>query len=233
MVLKAIMFDFHGTIAYLHNPLTSEEASDFLQQHGYEVYPQSWEAACHYVFMIDNPRHGYADRSAFLKQAFRRLRLKVDNQTTRRLAELQDQRDKYRLFPDVAPALTHARQLRMRTAIVTTIPDYVVNKAIAPIKKGFDLIMTGARAKCEKSNPMMHKKILAELSVPAKQAVMIGDEPLVDIKIPKQFGMHTILLDRQGNKNKPPEADEKVTSLTEAMIFIEKWHRRRASDISA
>ena len=226
------MFDFHGTIAHLIDRLTSEEASDFLQQHGYEVYPQSWEAACHYVLMIDYPRHGYTSRPAFLKQVFRRLNLKVGNQTTQQLAKLQEQRDTYHLFPDVAPAIAQARQLKMRTAIVTTIPDYVVNKAIEPVKTGFDLIMTGRRAKCEKSNPIMHKKTLIELSVPANQAVMIGDELLVDIEIPKKLGMHTILLDRQGSKSKSSEADERVANLTEAMTIIEKWHRRRASDKS-
>jgi len=36
--------------------------------------------------------------------------------------------------------------------------------------------------------------------------------------------MHTILLDRSGAiKEKPDEADRKVTTLEEAMIIIEKW----------
>ena len=42
----------------------------------------------------------------------------------------------------------------------------------------------------------MDKETLKELSVIAEEVVMIGDELLVDIKIPKKLGMHTILLDR-------------------------------------
>jgi FMN phosphatase YigB (HAD superfamily) len=224
MTVKAILFDFHDTIAHVEDKLTSEEASDFLQHHGYETYPQSWEAASHYVLMIDYPAHGYTSRQAFIRQVLRRLNVKVDSQTTLQLAKLQEQRDTYSLFPDVTTTITHAKRLNMRTAIVTTIPDYVVNKAVASIKTSFDVIMTGRKAGCEKSNPLMHKKTLAELAVPAEQAVMIGDELLVDVKIPKRLGMHTILLDRYANKTKPPEADEKVANLTEAMTIIEKWH---------
>jgi len=40
------------------------------------------------------------------------------------------------------------------------------------------------------------------------QAVIVGDETLVDIKIPKALGMRTILLDRESKISKKPfEAD--------------------------
>jgi len=85
--------------------------------------------------------------------------------------------------------------------------------------------MTGYKGGCEKSNPLMHKKTLKELDVSPSQAVMIGDELLVDIKIPKSLGMHTILLDRLNViREKPDEADAKARTLTEAMAIVEKWH---------
>jgi len=228
MKLKAVLFDLHGTLAYLESPLNSEEASDFLLKHGYRVYPQSWDAASYYVAMVDYPKHGYGDRQALLKQILRRLDVEVDSDTLKKLAQLYHRRNRYSLFSDAAPAVRKAKQLGLKTAIVTTIPDFAFSSAIKPIRDCFDTVMTGRRASCEKSDPSMHKQTLEELKTIPEQAVMIGDELLVDIKIPKKLGMHTILLDRPNEfKKKPPEADRKAKTLIEAMTVIEKWQIKR------
>jgi len=226
MILKAVLFDLHDTLVHLENPLSSEEVSEFLLEHGYEVYPQSWDAASHYVGMVDYPKHGYSNRQAFLNQVLHRLDIQIDSETLQKFALLHDQRNAYTLFPDAASAVLKAKQVGMKTAIVTTIPDFIFHSAIRPIKDSFDVIMTGYRAGCEKSNPLMHRKTLKELEVIPDQAVMIGDEPLVDAKIPKKLGVHTILLDRENTvQSKPDEADDKASTLTEAMIIVEKWQK--------
>lgn len=224
MTLKAILFDLHGTLTYLEKPLDSEEVSEFLVEHGYEIYPQSWEAASHFVGMVDYPKHGYASRKAFLGQVMSRLDTEISNATLEKLARLYECRNSYRLFPDAAPAVEKAKRLGLKAAIVTTIPDFAFAAAIEPIRDHFDIVMTGAKAGCEKSNPTMHKKTLKELNVTPDQAIMVGDELLVDIKIPKRLGMHTILLDRSNEiKEKPLEADAKERTLDESMSVVEKW----------
>ena len=45
MTLKAVLFDLYGTLAYVKNPISSEEISEFLLKRGCEVYPQSLDAA--------------------------------------------------------------------------------------------------------------------------------------------------------------------------------------------
>jgi HAD superfamily hydrolase (TIGR01549 family) len=226
MVLKAVFFDLHDTLVYLDNPLSSEEVSEFLLAKGYEVYPQSWDAASHFVGMVDDPKHGYKNRQDFLKQVLNRLDVKIDNETLKRLAQLHEDRNKYSLFPDAAPAVKKAKQLNLKTAIVTTIPDFIFRSAIVSIRDCFDTIMTGYRAGCEKSDPEMHRRTLQSLGVGAQEAAMIGDELLVDIKIPKKLGMRTILLDRANRiKSKPEEADAKANTLTEAVAIIEKWQK--------
>jgi FMN phosphatase YigB (HAD superfamily) len=226
VILKAILFDLHNTLVHLEKPLSSEEVSETLVRKGYEIYPQSWDAACHFVGMVDYPKHGFNNRQAFLKQVFNRLDTEIDNDTLRELAELHDRRNKYSLFCDSVLTVREAKQQGLKTAIVTTIPDFVFVSAIEPIKVYLDIIMTGYRAGCEKSNPLMHKKTMEELDVSPGQTVMIGDELLVDIKIPKRLGMHTILLDRLNRiRQRPNEADEKAGTLTEAMTMIEKWRK--------
>ncbi|HXX87020.1 MAG TPA: HAD family hydrolase [Candidatus Acidoferrum sp.] len=226
MNVKAILFDLHGTLVYLENPLKSEETSDFMLDHGYEVYPQSWDAACHYVGMVDYPKHGYDNRRTFLKQILKRLNVEVDSSTLEKLVQLYDCRNHYSLFPDTSTAVKEAKHFGLKTAIVTTIPDFVFSSAIKPIRDCFDVVMTGARAGCEKSNPAMHKQTLNELRVIPEEAVMIGDELLVDIMIPKKLGMCTVLLDRTHEfKKKPQEADRKANTLIEAIAFVENWHK--------
>lgn len=225
-VLKAVLFDLHDTLVYLENPLSSEEVSKFLLGHGYEIYPQSWDAASHFVGMVDYPKYGYSNRQAFLRQVLNRLDTEISHETMRELAQLYDRRNSYSLFSDAAPAVKKAKRLGLKTAVVTTIPDFVFASAIEPIKDYFDTVMTGCRARCEKSNPLMYKRTLIELRVRPDQTVMIGDELLVDIRIPKRLGIRTILLDRLNKiQKRPDEADEKATTLTQAMATIEKWHK--------
>jgi HAD superfamily hydrolase (TIGR01549 family) len=224
MVLQAVLLDLHNTLVHQKRPLSSEEVSKFLLNYGNEVYPQSWDAASHYVFMIDYPKHGYRNRQSFLKQTLKRLGISVEGDPLEKLAHLQETRNKYFLFSDTAVAIKRVKKLGLRTAIVTTIPDFAFASAIEPIKEYFDIIMTGYKAGCEKSNPLMHRKTLEELNVSPNQAVMIGDEVLVDIKIPKSLGMKTILLDRMNEiTKKPREADERTETLAEAVNIIEKW----------
>jgi len=85
MILKAVLFDLHETLAYLSNPLNSEEVSEFLLKHGYEVYPQSWDAATHYVGMIDYPKRGYSNRQAFLQRFYIDLTPKSTTKTCKNL----------------------------------------------------------------------------------------------------------------------------------------------------
>lgn len=224
--LKAVFFDLHGTLAFLNNPMCSEEASKFLLEHGYEVYPQSLDAASHFVSMIDYPKHGYKSWKAYLKRVLQRLDVKIDNETLEKLAALYKRRNNYTLFQDAAPVVRKAKDLKLKTAIVTTIASFIFYPAILPIKDYFDMIMTGYEAGCEKSNPKMHIQTLQKLNVTPHEAVMIGDELLVDIKIPKELGMRTILLDRSNKiRSKPYEADAKTTTLTEAVAIIERWQK--------
>lgn len=218
----------HGTLACVERPVSSEEVSEFLLEHGYEVYPQSLNAASHFVSMIDYPKHGYNSWQAYLKQVLHRLEIKINTEALKELARLYQQNNAYVLFRDAAPAVKKVKQLNFKTTIVTTIDHFAFQSAIAPVQKYFDTITTGYEAGCEKSNPKMHKQTLKKLAVIPEEAVMIGDALLVDIQIPKKLGMHTILLDRRNKiTDKPTEADAKVTTLKEAGAIIEKWRKHK------
>jgi putative hydrolase of the HAD superfamily len=224
MNLKAVLFDLYGTLAYVKNPISSEEISEFLLARGYEVYPQSLDAASHYVSMIDYPKQGYDSWKAYLKQVLCRLDVETDTKTLEELATIYQKHRSLTLFQDAASAVTKAKELNLKTAIVTTIAHFCFHAAIKPIHRFFDVITTGYEVGCEKSNPKMHEQTLKRLGVIPQEAVMIGDELLVDMKIPKNLGMHTILLDRTNRiHRRPREADAKTDTLTEAVVIVEGW----------
>ena len=224
MALKAVLFDLYGTLAYVKNPISSEEISEFLLRRGYRAYPQSLDAASHYVSMIDYPKQGYDSWKAYLKQVLRRLDVEVDADTLEELATLYQKRRTLTLHEDAATALRKTKDLNLKTAIITTIAHFYFYPAIEPIHQYIDAIITGYEASCEKSNPKMHQHALTKLGVRPQEAVMVGAESLVDIKIPKSLGMKTIFLDRDNRlRYKLPEADAKVTTLTEAIDQIERW----------
>jgi len=64
---------------------------------------------------------------------------------------------------------------------VTTIAHFNFKKAVQPIRKCLDFIMTGYEARCDKSNPKMYQKVLEILNVKPEETVMIGDNVPIDI----------------------------------------------------
>lgn len=111
-----------------------------------------------------------------------------------------------------------ARNSGFKTAIVTTIAHFKFEKAIQPIRKYLDFVMTGYEAGCDKSNPKMYRKVLEILAVKPEEAIMIGDDMQLDILLPS-VGHKQILLDREG-KNRGQSVDAFVYNLNEAMETI-------------
>jgi FMN phosphatase YigB (HAD superfamily) len=217
--MKAVLFDLHGTLAYVENPVTETEISDFLFSRGYEVSPQQLRAAWFFVSMIDYPKHGYKSWRSFFTRIFWRLNIKVDRDTLNSIVKLL-QNKPYQLYPDAADAVINAKKKGFKTAIVTTIAQFQFQKAIRPIRNHLDLVMTGYQAKCDKSNPKMYRMVLKILKVKPKEAVMIGDNIPLDIILPKKLGMKAILLKREEKDVKCEQADAVVNDLNQALKNI-------------
>lgn len=220
--LKAIFFDFHGTLAYPKTLVTDEEASNYLVTRGYEVYPQEFGAALYFVSFVDYPKHGYKTLSSFFNRVLCRLDVKVDKKTLDGLTRLFERRC-YALYPDAKNAVIKAKEHGLKTAIVTTIAHFWFEKALHPIKNYFDVVMTGFEAGCEKTNPKMYRKTLKMLGVNPEEAVMIGDRVNIDVLLPKKLGIHAILLDREGKVREMLQADAVVKDLTDAVRIVAKW----------
>ncbi len=221
--IQAVLFDLHGSLGYVENPLEEDDIPEYLTSKGYEVSPQSLWAAWMFVSFIDYPKYGYSSWRSYLSRILWRLRIKIDKETLRDAIRLLEQREVYKLYPDAAEAVVRAKETGFKTAIVTTIAHFKFEEAIEPIRKHLDFIMTGAEAGVDKSNPRMYKKVLQILQVSPKQAVMIGDNCSIDVLLPKRLGMKAILLDRENSSETCNDADAIVNDLSEALDVVLTW----------
>lgn len=223
--LKAVLFDLHGTLAHVENPVTDIEISEFLFSRGYEVSSQQLRSAWGFVSFIDYPRYGYRSWRSFFSKIFWRLKVKVDKETLNWIVKLLESKP-YQLFPDASEAVIKAKKNGFKTAIVTTIAHFNFKKAVKPVRKYLDFTMTGYEAKCDKSNPKMYQKVLEILRVKPHETVMIGDNLQLDILLPKRLGINTILLNREREILESPHADATINDLREAIEVIKEWNRQ-------
>jgi HAD superfamily hydrolase (TIGR01549 family) len=217
--IKAVLFDMHGTLVHSENDVTDEEISDYLFSRGYEISPQQLRAARSFVSFVDYPKYGYKSWHSFFSRMFWRLKVKVDSATLQTIVMRLESRP-YKLYSDAAEAVPKAKQSGFKTATVTTIAYFQFKKAIEPIKKCFDFIMTGYEAGCDKTNPKMYAKILEILKVQPEEAIMIGDDPPIDVILPKRLGIKAILLHRERSHVKCSQAEAVVNDLNEAVETI-------------
>jgi putative hydrolase of the HAD superfamily len=229
--IKAVLFDLHGTLAYMENPVSVEKISEHLFGRGYEVSPQQLRASWMFVAFVDYPKYGYRNWHSYFSRIFWRLKVKVDKETLDDIVKLLKS-NLYRLYPDAAEAVMKAKKHGYKTAVVTTVAYFQFKRAVKPIKRYLDFIMTGYEARCDKTNPKMYRKVLETLKVKPDEAVMIGDNLQVDILLPKQLGIHTILLDRKGQTPTCQAANAVANNLPEALEIISKFQNRQKSQLS-
>jgi FMN phosphatase YigB (HAD superfamily) len=218
-VIKLVIFDLHGTLAR-PNVVTDEyDASRYLIERGYDVYPQELRAAWQYVCFIDLPRHGFKDYPSMLVKTMERLDIEVDDGSINGLAMLYQQND-YTLFEDAEPAVRRVKEVNLKTAIATTPPRFWYERDLKGILEQIDLLCTGAVAGCEKSNPKMYHTIISHFDLEPKECVVIGDGEYIDILLPNSLGMRTILLDRNTTGKTHSVAHATVNTLHEAMYEV-------------
>jgi FMN phosphatase YigB (HAD superfamily) len=87
-----------------------------------------------------------------------RLKVVVDEKTLTEIVGLLKERNIYHLYSDAAETIIKAKRNGLKTVIVTTMAYFQFKRAIEPIKKYFDFVMTGFEAGCNKTNPKMYKK---------------------------------------------------------------------------
>jgi HAD superfamily hydrolase (TIGR01549 family) len=216
-----LLFDLHGTLAHVEKPIDEAKVSRLLVNHGYDVYPQAYHAAWHFVSMVDYPRHGYTTYEAFLRQVLKRCGHEIDGDTLKELGMMY-RRVKWQLYSDAPRALKLAKSAGYKTGVITTIARFLTETVLRPIVGEIDLHVDGFTYGCEKSNPRIYTKAMEDLDVRASETLMVGDELELDVVLPKRLGMSALLLDRKRKYGASvTQPDGVVRDLVEAVNFAD------------
>jgi HAD superfamily hydrolase (TIGR01549 family) len=220
-LIKAIIFDLVRTLGEFKHLVNEEEASSLLRELGYKVYPQAWKYSFGFVLFVDYPRIGYESVEDIIGQTLKHLDINVEEETLSKVAEIY-RRNTFKLYSNSVEALKKAKNCGFKTAVATSTPKPFFDEALRLINPFIDYLCTGYEAGCEKSNPRMLHHALEKLGVKPSEAVMVGDDPKLDILNAKRVGLKTIQV---GSDNLSGNlADTYVRDVLEAVNLVQSWN---------
>ena len=223
-MLKAVFFDLFKTLGDFRAKIEDGAICNLLISRGYEIHPQTFRHAFAFVTFVDNPIACFTSYPEMFRKAFERIGVAVDEATIRDVSKIYAD-NQFELYPGSPEAVKRIKSLGLKTAIVTTPPRFWFESGIKSILNDVDFVCTSSEARCEKSNPRIYIKALEVIGASAQEAVVIGDDPELDIRIPRRMGMRAIHLTVD---EKAAEADAKAENLCEATDIVERWFRSGA-----
>ena len=131
-MLKAVIFDLFKTLGEFKGAVSNQTICTYLQKHGYEVYPQTFQHAFTFVTFIDNPKIGFTNYEDMLRKTFERIGVLVDDETIRGVSKFYLD-NPFQLFPKSLEAVKMIKDAGLKTAIVTTPPRFQFESGIKPI----------------------------------------------------------------------------------------------------
>ena len=165
-MIKGIIFDLHGTLAYKSKSVDSKKLCKLLRKNGYDIYYPEWDAAYKFVFFVEYPRSRMNSYGDFSKKVFEVLKFKPTKEILAKVSGYSKKNDQFKAYPD----FKFVRNLKVKKAILTTIPlfrfDYLDIKS-------FDPIITGKEIGRAKPHPRGFLKILAEWKLKPDEVMMV------------------------------------------------------------
>lgn len=135
-----------------------------------------------------------------------------------RLAALLLESLRFRLFPDVVPALDALAAAGLRLAVVSnwdcSLPGVLAEVGIAG---RFDVVAVSALAGAAKPDPAIFHHALRALGTPPAAAIHCGDLPHADCAGARRAGIRGVLLDRAGTL--PPGQCPRIGGLAELALW--------------
>ena len=130
-------------------------------------------------------------------------------------------------YANVIPTLLELKKQNYQLAIVSDAPIMEAWMRIASLKLDdfFEVIITKADARKQKTYPAPFKTALKRLGIKPEEAIMIGDRIARDVNTAKKLGIHTIYA-RYGDEN-PAEkgksgADFEINNISEILSVLKK-----------
>jgi 2-haloalkanoic acid dehalogenase type II len=194
-----VLLDFYCTLVDLSDPVRSRGFDDFARRLGLPLGPG--ELYRRYAEMIssepsEDAASGFVPYRTSWLSAGRRLlapfgREPAAGQFADAYAEMHARALIFPEVPDAVRALAH-----FRTGVVANADHDYLMRCLDHNGLRFDLLVDSETARCYKPEPRIFQRACAALSVPAGQAVMVGDTPETDIQGAHQAGLRAVWLNR-------------------------------------
>ncbi len=211
--IKAMVFDFHATLAYKERSVDTMDVVEILREAGHDIGPQEWEGASRYVFFIDFPKERFSNWSEYRGRICELLGIEFTDELGQELEKLYARRNIWKLYPEV-PEVIDRLCKDFALGIATTIPSFQVRQVLGELASHFGFTGTGDTVGRAKGSRSFYLTIARELNATPQESLFVGDDPVLDIEIPHSLGFRTVHLTRKGES--PSEVAEfNVSSLKE------------------
>jgi phosphoglycolate phosphatase len=182
--IKAIVFDFDGTLAVLNIDFSSmrEQIFDLMRQHGVfeEVIRERY-----LLEIIDEVYQILWTKASSYAEEFYQKAHQILHEIEMEAAE------KGRLIPGTKATLKRLRRKGIKVGIITRNCEDAVRKVFPNVDSFCDVLVSRNSIKKVKPHPDHLTSTMKILNVLGEEAVMIGDHP-IDIQAGKRVGMKTI-----------------------------------------
>lgn len=207
MAIKAILFDFWGTLAEngTRSPIKEVKWILRLRDVDFSDFVIKFEE----VFMtkkLDSLKQGFQD-------VIKSFELDVPDFVVDKLIGLWNKNSILARTYDDTIAVLEELKKDYKLVLISNTDNFSINSVLDKfdMRKYFDEIALSCDTGYLKSNPKAFETVLKKLKVKKDQAVMVGDSMESDIKGAENAGIKAILVDARGTR----EYANKVSSLSE------------------
>lgn len=212
MAIKAVFFDFYGTLAGFHPPKEEVQAQAMASmgfQASHEGIIRGYLEADRLMSEVnstDSPLRGMSseERLEFFAR-YEQLILKgagidTDLETAAKVwAKVQSVPYGFALFNDVLPTLDLLRARGLTVGLISNIGGNASNLTTQLGLTGhLDFVVTSQDAGIEKPHPPIFRLALARASAKPEEALHVGDSPISDVAGARNVGIKPLLIDRDG-----------------------------------
>lgn len=198
--VRVVLLDFYCTLVDLSDQVRSRGFDDFARRLGLPLSPG--ELYRRYAEIISNepaedtPSGFMPYRESWLAAGHQLLAPFGREPAAGQFADAYaDMHATAAIFPEVRDAVRVIAR-RFRTGVVANADHDYLMRCLDRNGLRFDLLVDSETARCYKPEPRIFQRACEALSVPAGQAVMVGDTPETDIRGARRAGLRAVWLNR-------------------------------------
>ena len=209
--IEVVFFDAGNTLIGPH-PSFHELFSQVCAEHGHDVPSDvvlrvQNEIAPHLIDLaedtgVDNPSFSSEASQKFWGYLYARFLEALDIDDAGLAAALLKRfstGSSYLLFDDVLPTLREMHAQGYRLGLISNFEQWLEERLIElEVGRLFDVSVISGFVKIEKPDPAIYELALQRAGVDPAKAIHVGDSMSMDVEPADSVGMHTVLLDREG-----------------------------------